>query len=321
MKKIFVIVVLTAAFVIAGKLWLDLEIRRPLPLEKTLVLELAPGTGIRTLSASLAEQNLIRHPLISRVAARLYGFDKKLKAGEYQLEPAMNLLDVFEQIAAGKVILHRLTLPEGLTTTQMLALIDNDSYLTGELKTPLEEGSLLPETYTFHKGTDKNKIIAQAQKAMAEQLTRIWQNRAEDLPLNSPAELLILASIVEKETGVGDERAKVASVFINRLKIGMPLQTDPTVIYALTQGREELTRPLLRKDLDIESPYNTYKHKGLPPAPIACPGIKSLEAAAHPAQTPYLYFVANGQGGHNFARTLDEHNRNVQNWKNSLKSK
>lgn len=321
MKKIFVIVVFFTAAVIAGKIWLDKEVRRPLPLEEPMVLELAPGTGIRSLSASLAAQRLIPHPLFGRIAARLYGYDKRLKAGEYRIDPAMNLIDVFERIASGKVVLHRLTLPEGLTTTQMLAIINNNPDLNGQIDTAAAEGELLPETYTFHKGTAKDKIVAQAQKAMAEQLERIWQARADDLPLNSPQELLILASIIEKETGVAAEREKVASVFVNRLKIGMPLQTDPTVIYALTQGKEELSRPLLRKDLEIDSPFNTYRHKGLPPAPIACPGIKSLEAAAHPAQTPYLYFVANGQGGHNFARTLDEHNRNVQNWKNSLKSK
>ena len=177
------------------------------------------------------------------------------------------------------------------------------------------EGSILPETYTFSRGDSPKKIIKQSQKARDDVLEQIWNGRDENLPLNSKEQLLILASIVEKETGIGAERAEVASVFINRLRLGMLLQTDPTVIYAVTGGKEDLNRPLTRKDLTIDSPYNTYKYAGLPPAPICNPGKDAIFAAAHPANTSYLYFVASGNGGHNFAKSLDEHNDNVRKWR------
>lgn len=319
MKKLFLLLILFCGVAYGAKLWLDKFVRQPLPLTSPLVIELLPGTGVRTLAAKLTEQKLVPHPLMVRVAARVYGFDSKFKAGEYEIEPSSSLLNVFEKISAGKVLMHRLTLPEGLTTKQMLDQIRQNPFLSGEIDITVGEGELLPETYTFAKGMSRHQLILHAQKAMTDKLAQVWQDRDADLPINSPQELLILASIIEKETGIGAERAQVASVFINRLKIGMRLQTDPTVIYALTMGQEELDRPLLRKDLEIDSPYNTYKYAGLPPTPIANPGRKALEAAAHPAVTPYLYFVANGQGGHNFAKSLDEHNQNVQKWKKLVK--
>ena len=173
---------------------------------------------------------------------------------------------------------------------------------------------MLPETYTFSKGTSKTDIIKQAQKSLQTNLHKAWENRAADLPLKSPDELLILASIIEKETGLHSERAKVASVFINRLNKKMLLQTDPTVISAITLGKQDLGRSLKRKDLQIDSPYNTYKYAGLPPKPICNAGIEAIKAAANPLTTPYFYFVADGDGGHNFSKTLSEHNENVQKW-------
>ena len=179
----------------------------------------------------------------------------------------------------------------------------------------LKEGEFLPETYTFSRGEERQKIAAQGKLAMQKVLQQAWDGRDADLPLKNKEELLILASIVEKETGVPEERPQVASVFVNRLKKGMLLQTDPTVIYAVTKGEYDLGRPLLRRDLEVDSPYNTYKYAGLPPTPICSPGAASIMAAAHPDKTPYLYFVASGTGGHNFARTLNEHNANVKKWR------
>lgn len=173
---------------------------------------------------------------------------------------------------------------------------------------------MLPETYTFVKGETKNKIIKQAKNAMQKVLENAWQNRAENLPFQNKNELLILASIVEKETGSHDERAKVASVFVNRLNIGMPLQTDPTVIYAITGGKSDFGRTLHRADMEIDSPFNTYRYKGLPPTPICNPGLKALEATANPLTTDFLYFVADGKGGHRFSKTLSEHNKNIKLW-------
>ena len=307
------------AIVISVFLFLN-DIRRPLPLTSAVTLELSPGLGIRSLSAILKDKGLVRHPLIVRLSARIYGYDTRLK-GEYRLEPGISLLDVLEKISDGKVILHRLTLPEGLTSAQMLQLIADNPLLSGDITESAAEGEMLPETYSFHKGTPRNQIVRNAKSAMQKALQETWQNRAEGLPLNSPQELLILASIIEKETAISSERGKVASVFINRLNKNMLLQTDPTVIYALTQGKKELGRSLRRKDLSVDSPFNTYKYTGLPPTPICNPGLKALEAAAHPEDTPYFYFVANGNGGHNFAKSLDEHNRNIKNWLKKIKNK
>ena len=314
MKKFLILFFLGVLSISAVSCWFVNNIHKPLPLSSSLVVNVAAGSGIRSLAAVLKEKEIVCHPLIVRLSAKIYGYDTSLKAGEYRLEPGMSLVDVLEKISAGKVVLHRLTLPEGLTSRQMLQLIAENLLLSGDISETAAEGELLPETYTFHKGASRNQIIKNAKAAMQKALQNIWQNRAEGLPLDSPQELLVLASIIEKETAIGSERGKVASVFINRLNKNMLLQTDPTVIYALTQGTKELGRTLKRKDLSVDSPYNTYKYSGLPPTPICNPGIKALEAAAHPEDTPYLYFVADGTGGHNFARSLNEHNKNVQKW-------
>lgn len=315
MKKLFAIFILFFVACFGLKMWFDDALHHPLPLQAPLKIELAGGAGVRNLAHQLFAEKLVAHPLVVRLAARVYGYDRRLKAGEFLIEPEMSLLDLFEKISGGKVLMYRLTLPEGLTTREMLSLIDENPLLAGEITQDVEEGALLPETYTFSKGTSKNEIIAQAERSMAQALEEAWENRAEGLPYASAQELLVMASIVEKETGLGDERAKVASVFVNRLQKGMLLQTDPTVIYAITLGKEPLNRSLTRSDLSVDSPYNTYKYAGLPPTPIANPGKQALHAAAHPEETPYFYFVANGQGGHNFSKTLTEHNQNVQNWR------
>ena len=225
------------------------------------------------------------------------------------------MVQLSEKLVSGKVYLRKITFPEGLTSREIHELLKNNEFLNKEEFAIPSEGSILPETYTFSRGDSPKKIIKQSQKARDDVLEQIWNGRDENLPLNSKEQLLILASSVEKETGIGAERAEVASVFINRLRLGMLLQTDPTVIYAVTGGKEDLNRPLTRKDLTIDSPYNTYKYAGLPPAPICNPGKDAIFAAAHPANTSYLYFVASGKGGHNFAKSLDEHNDNVRKWR------
>jgi UPF0755 protein len=274
------------------------------------------GTSSSQVAQQLFEAKIIRSPWLFRITARLCGLDKQLKAGEYEFQSAVSIYDVVQKLAKGEVIYRKLTLPEGLTTAQMLHLIDTHPFLTGTINTPVREGELLPETYTFARGTDKNNLIKRAKEAMSQAVNEAWERRASNLPLRNKNELLILASIIEKETGLEEEREMVASVFVNRLNKKMKLQTDPTVIYALTLGQKDLERPLTRHDLAIDSPYNTYMYAGLPPEPICNPGKASLQAAGNPAQTPYLYFVANGLGGHNFAVSLKEHNKNVRNWKN-----
>lgn len=304
-------------FLVLGVLWgvACYVVNRSLPLTNSEILELPQGSGTRALASYLDETGLFEYPLLVRLTVRYYGVGGKLKAGEYELKPGMSLKDLLDLLVSGKVILHRIHLPEGQTTAQLLEIIEKEPLLTGDVPSDVPEGSLMPETYTFHKGEKRSSLVRNAQDAMQKALEQTWKNRTDALPFQNPQELLILASIIEKETGRSDERAKVSSVFINRLNRGMLLQTDPTVIYALTQGTANLDRLLTYQDLQVDNPYNTYKYAGLPPTPICNPSLASLEAAAHPENTPYLYFVANGKGGHNFSVTLEEHHRNVKKWR------
>lgn len=315
MKKIVFFSFLAVLFVSIGTLvWATHAVHRPLPLVKSEIIELPQGSGTRALVDFFEESGLFEHPFLVRLTVRYYGYAQKLKAGEYMLEPGMSFKDALDKIVSGKVVMHHIRLPEGKTTAQFLEIINQEPLLKGDITIKAEEGTLMPETYTFHKGESRDQIVRHAQNAMKKALKQAWKYRQDALPLKSKEELLILASIIEKETGRSDERAMVASVFVNRLNKGMLLQTDPTVIYALTQGKTELGRSLKRKDLEVDSPYNTYKYKGLPPAPICNPSLASLQAAAHPEDTPYFYFVANGEGGHNFSKTLSQHNLNIKAW-------
>ena len=228
--------------------------------------------------------------------------------------PKVSVLQAMEKIARGEVFYRRITIPEGLTSGQIMYMVANYPGLSGEITVDVKEGELLPETYSFELDAPRDNILLQAKSAMAKIKQVIWDNRAPGLPYKDINEMMTMASIIEKETSVPEERALVASVFINRLNRRMRLQTDPTVIYALTEGEFELKRPLRKSDLNTDSAFNTYRNYGLPPAPICNPGVAAMEAAAHPAQTDYLYFVASGNGGHNFARSLSEHKRNVRKW-------
>ncbi len=281
---------------------------------ETIVLINRGETSLK-VAQKLFAAGVVQHPLLFRLAARWQGLDKYLKAGEYAFAAEISIADVINQLARGETLYRKLTLPEGLTTAQMLEIIRQDEFLEGAINVQPAEGELLPETYSFSRGDSRDSIVLRAQKAMQKALEEEWQKRASDLPIETAHELLILASIVEKETGLAEERGRVASVFVNRLRKGMRLQTDPTVIYALTKGQKDLKRALTRKDLDVDSPYNTYKYYGLPPAPICNPGLAALQAAARPEETDYLYFVASGNGGHNFATSLNAHNQNVGQWK------
>lgn len=322
MKKIILylsLIVLLVAGAVTG--WAVYTVHKPLSLISAEILDLPQGSDTRALASHLEESGLFEHPLLVRLTVRYYGVGTHLKAGEYALAPGMSFKDLLDLVVSGKVILHKIRLPEGKTTTQLLEIISHEPLLTGDIPTNVQEGALMPETYKFHKGDKRAMIVKNAQKAMQEALERVWKSRQSNLPLQNKQELLILASIIEKETGRSDERAKVASVFINRLNRGMLLQTDPSVIYALTHGASDLGRSLKRKDLQIDSPYNTYKYVGLPPSPICNPSWASLKAAAHPQITSYLYFVADGTGGHNFSVTLKEHNDNVRKWLKKLRQK
>ena len=319
MRKLFFLILFGALACAIGVSWFDNFVKAPLPIREEFILEMPQGAGAGTLSQQLIRKQLIPHEIIIKLAIRTYGFNKKLKAGEFLIEQNMSILDILNRISSGKVVLHKITIPEGLTSHQIKELFNNNQLLTDTIDFEIEEGSILPETYTFAKGTSRKELIKQAQKALQNNLAEIWEKRANDLPLNSKEELLVLASIIEKETGINSERSKIASVFINRLNKNMLLQTDPTVIYALTMGKTELKRSLKRKDLQIDNPYNTYKYAGLPPKPICNAGLESIKAAANPSNTPYFYFVADGNGGHNFSKTLAEHNQNVQKWLKTIR--
>lgn len=314
MKKlllIFVILILTAVFLCFKA---DKIISEPQKINGEIIFQINKGDSLKKISETLAHSGLISNARYFLLYAKLMKIYPNIKAGEYMIDHDVNFANVAEVLQSGKFYWRKVTIPEGLTATQIKEIIDTNEFLQG--KTPdFDEGEILPETYTFMKGESRANIVKQGKEALKSTLAEIWNNRAENLPLSTPKELLILASIIEKETGVESERDDIASVFVNRLKIGMKLQTDPTVIYALTQGKIELGRPLYRKDLDIDSPYNTYKYNGLPPSPICSAGRDAIYAAAHPADTDYLYFVASGSGGHNFAKSLNEHNKNVQNWR------
>lgn len=273
------------------------------------------GTGLAGVSRILGTAGLAAHPGLFTIAVRAAGRGRDLKAGEYAIPAGASMSDIMNILTAGKVILHRVTVPEGLTVAQAVALLAATAGLEGGLRVMPGEGRLLPETYSFERGIPVAEMVARMSAAMTAALTESWAGRASGLSLSSPDEALALASMIEKETGLPEERARISAVFHNRLKKRMRLQSDPTVVFALTQGAGPLDRPLRKRDLKIDSPYNTYLHYGLPPGPIALPGRASLEAALHPLETDELYFVADGGGGHAFAKTLRGHDRNVRRWR------
>ena len=234
-----------------------------------------------------------------------------VKAGEYQFGKHASLQDVINTLTDGKVIQHALTIPEGLTSEQIVQRLLDTDFLAGNIKSIPREGSLLPETYRFARSTQREQVIQRMQRDQRDIVQKAWERRSPDLPLKSPDQLIVLASVVEKETGRPEERSRVAAVFVNRLKQKMRLQSDPTIIYGLVGGKGSLGRPITKSEITQPTPYNTYTIDGLPPGPIANPGRASLEAAANPARTKDLYFVADGTGGHSFAETLDQHQKNV----------
>jgi UPF0755 protein len=285
------------------------------PATEETVVVLPRGAGLAEITAALLEARVIDHPWLFRIAVRVLGRDRQLKAGEYAFPARATPQGVIAMLASGETVARRLTVPEGLTVAEVFKLLESVEALEGELPPPPAEGSLLPETYFYAFGDSRIGLVARMQDAMRRTLEALWSGRAEDLPFRTRQEALILASIVDKETGVADERDKVAAVFINRLRRGMRLQADPTVIYGLTAGNGQLGRELNRRDWEHDSAYNTYQIDGLPPSPIGNPGRASIEAVLNPAAVDYLYFVADGSGGHAFARTLEEHNRNVAKWR------
>lgn len=282
----------------------------PLTQPKTVVIP--KGVSVEEIGDLLASAGILAHPWAFDVEAHATGTANRLKAGEYEFATAISPRGVIELLLSGRVVRHKLTIPEGLTSAEVVALINAAPALAGSVTIPPPEGSILPQTYFYIYGEPRDDLIARMTRAMDKVVAKIWAGRAPDLPFANAQQMVTLASIVERETALPDERARVAGVYIDRLRIDMPLQADPTVIYGLTDGgRKPLGRPLDHDDLLIDTPYNTYEYKGLPPTPICNPGAAALYAAAHPDQRGELYFVANGDGGHRFAKTLAQQDKNI----------
>jgi len=296
-----------------GKYWFE----KPGPLQASTTLLIEEGSSVDRITNKLVNNGVIDNGLIFKAWVRAHRAQGSLKAGEYLFGARMSMYDVMETIRSGKGILHKVSVPEGLTVVQIFERIAKNEVLEGDLPAEMPaEGALMPDTYPFQRGTTRKDLVERMKGAQEKFLEEVWGRRIDGLPINSKEEMVILASIVEKETGKADERPRVASVFINRLRRGMKLQSDPTIIYGIFGGEgKPKGRPIYKSDIETPTPYNTYTIPALPPGPIANPGRAALEAVANPSRTDDLFFVANGTGGHSFAKTLDEHNRNVARWR------
>ena len=304
-----------AAGLIVATALVQEKLAAPGPLQADKILVIAPHTEVPDILAQLEQEGVIDSPLLVNVALWVEGNRSKVKAGEYLFRQNASAREVMDTLVSGKQILHSITIPEGLTTDQILDRLRDSDVLTGDIHETPKEGSLLPETYKVTRGMPRDALIRKMEKDQDDAITRIWSRRSPDIPLKSPYELVTLASIVEKETGKADERPRVAEVFLNRLAKRMRLQSDPTIVYGLVGGKGTLGRGILKSEVDQPTPYNTYVIDGLPPGPIANPGVAALEAVANPSRTKELYFVADGTGGHVFAETLDQHAKNVARWR------
>ena len=310
-SAIFTIILLAAVvagFALAfGKQRLDVAG----PLEQSQIVNVPRNVGPRDIAELLQREGVIDQKWVFLGGILVMKDWSKLKSGEYEFKKQASLRDVIDTLVEGKVFQHHLTIPEGLTSEQVVQrLMDND-VLSGNIKEIPREGTILPDTYSFPRVSTREQLIQHMQQEQRRVVQDIWNRRAPDLPIKSPEQLVVLASLIEKETGKPDERTRIAAVFVNRLKLKMRLQSDPTIIYGLVGGKGTLGRPILRSEIDQPTPYNTYVIDGLPPGPIANPGRASLEAAASPARTKELYFVADGTGGHAFGENLDQHQKNV----------
>ncbi|HWK44368.1 MAG TPA: endolytic transglycosylase MltG [Stellaceae bacterium] len=305
---LFGVLVVVGALVIR-----DYRAAGPLDQPKTVVVP--HGIGLQATAALLGDAGTLRHPLVFVLGARFIGKAGQLKAGEYAIPARLSVAGLIDLLASGKTVVHRLVVPEGLTVEETLALVAGAEAMTGEVTDRPPEGGILPETYFYSYGERRQDMVDRMHQAMGRLVNELWAARPPELPLQTPEEAVTLASIVEKETAIDAERPRIAAVFYNRLRLGMRLQADPTVAYGITEGAKPLDHPLSHAELDTPSPYNTYLVKGLPPGPIDNPGRAALRAVLRPVTTDELYFVADGKGGHAFAATLADHNRNVARWR------
>ena len=300
---------------LAAAFYAHSEYTAPGPLADNKVFVVEPRQSVSDIGTELEKNGIISNGRIFAVMAQLTGQRTRLKAGEYSFPAEASMQSVMGLIASGRSITYKLSVPEGFTSEMAVARINANEVLTGPPAIVPPEGTILPDTYVFRRGMTRQKLLEDMQAAQQKLLEELWAKRAPVPGIDTKEQAVTLASIVEKETAVAEERPLIAAVFINRLNKGMRLQSDPTIIYGIVGGKGRLDRSLTRSDIETATPYNTYRINGLPPGPIANPGRAALEAVLNPRATPYLYFVADGTGGHAFASTLEEHNRNVQTWR------
>lgn len=313
---------LALAVTTAGVFWVSSELDKAGPLQEARSLVIRRGEGARDIARRLEREGIIssEHVFVAYYLTRqmstwLGGRPLQLKAGEYELEPAVSMRQVADLIGEGRVVLLRMTIPEGLTSYQIVERIRADQSLTGDIVTIPEEGTLLPDTYLLPRGTTRQAALDLMQAQRDKFLKAAWESRQPDLPLESIDEAVILASIVQRETGRNDKFEDIASVFVNRLRRGMPLQSDPTILYGIDGGEVDWGRPIYRSEIQRKTSHNTYQINGLPPTPICNPGREAIQAVLNPSRTDYLYFVASGSGSSVFSQTLEEHNAAVANWR------
>ncbi|GLK80001.1 endolytic transglycosylase MltG [Methylopila turkensis] len=315
LSGVFTFLTLLALGVGGAFYWGKSTFDAPGPLAAETTVMVPRNQGVSDIAASLAAAGVIDHPKLFEAGVRLYRANDRLRFGEYAFPARVSMREAMEILTSGRSIEHAITIPEGLTSLQIVDRLRDIDLLTGDVKEIPPEGALLPETYRVMRGTSREQVLARMRQSQKAALEEVWRGRDPSVPVKTPDDLLVLASLIEKETGVAAERTRVAAVFVNRLRKGMRLQSDPTIVYGLVGGRGTLGRSLTRTDIQSRTPYNTYVINGLPAGPIANPGRASLEAAARPDTSGELYFVADGTGGHAFAATLAEHNRNVQRWR------
>jgi UPF0755 protein len=315
LSGLFSFVLLGALATVAALAWLLKESRSPGPLAEDKVVMIASDDNGGGIADQLERAGVINSAMWFNILTVLDGNRGALKRGEYAFRAGVSMNEIENELLAHHVVRYKITIPEGLTSEQIVDRLREDTVLTGEVRDPPHEGSLMPDTYYFERGDTRQSILSRMAKIQTKTIDEIWKTRSPDLPLKSPWEMLTLASIVEKETGKTEERPHVAGVFVNRLEKHMRLGSDPTIVYGLALGKGTLGRSITRADLNQPTPYNTYIIDGLPPGPICNPGKAALEAVAKPTRSRDLYFVADGTGGHAFAETLDQHNKNVAHWR------
>lgn len=306
---------LAAGTAYGGYRWLQAEFVAPGPAMEETVILLPRGAGLVRISNQLEAAGLVDDARLFRAAVTLEGDERALRAGEYAVPAQSSMAQIYELLRSGRTLQHPVTFAEGLTSAMIVAVLEQADVLTGEITEVPAEGTLLPETYLVDRGTAREVVLNRMRAEQQALLDELWPHRAEGLPFETREQAIILASVVEKETGVASERPEVAAVFVNRLRRGMRLESDPTIIYGITRG-EPLGRGLRRSELDnAANAWNTYQNDGLPPTPIANPGSESIAAVLNPAESRALFFVADGTGGHAFAATYAEHQRNVARWR------